>query len=76
MGERGGIDDNERHMCRGCFVDPQNQFGLRIALESRQVVSELRSERRHARDDLFESYCTVDRRLARPEQIQVRAIEE
>src|SRR5262249_15199756 len=58
------------------FVDARQQLGFGVALERGQMVAGLRRELTEPRDDLLERDGAIDPRLARAEQVEIRAVEE
>src|SRR4029450_10719061 len=76
MGEGRRVEDDEGDVGRRRLVNARQQFGLGIALERRQMMTSLRRELAEPCGDLLESDGPIDPRLARAEQVEIRAIEE
>ena len=57
-------------------MNAQDQLGLGIALESRQVVPSFRRQHRRARHDLLESDRAVHSRFASTQEVEIRAVKE
>ena len=76
MRESRGIEDDEGDVSARRFVNPLDQRCLGIDLEAGQIMASFGRQLRRPSRDLVQRNRSIDARLARAEQVEVRSIEQ
>lgn len=76
MCERGRVDQDEVDAALACRLHPLDQRVLGVGLETLELVSRVRGAALEVSVNLGQGRVTVELRLALPEQIEIRSVQD